>query len=350
MIGDGRPQHEGNAVTKGEPTIAVLDYGMGNLRIVARAIEHAGGRAARHRAERRGPRLGRTRRAGRRPLRRVHAQSPRARARRRREGLRGEREAGVRGVRRDAGPVRGQRGGIPTSPASDCSKASRAACPTTSRCRTWDGTPCELDAGAPVHPRRADRARACTSCTRSRRTSPRRASASTEHGRRFAAAVAQRQPVRDAVPPREVRAAGTADLRGVRPWSRVVIVIPADRPPRRTLRPAVPRRRRGRDRLRRRPGRGRQAVRDRRRPSPARRRPRRRSGRRLEPRHREGHLPQRGDPRPARRRLADAPRDRGGPRRRSGPRDPRDRGGARPRVRRRGRRAASATGSSWRWT
>jgi imidazole glycerol-phosphate synthase subunit HisH len=32
-------------VTKGDPTIAVLDYGMGNLRSVARAIEHAGGRA-----------------------------------------------------------------------------------------------------------------------------------------------------------------------------------------------------------------------------------------------------------------------------------------------------------------
>ncbi len=32
-------------MTKDDPTIAVLDYGMGNLRSVARAIEHAGGRA-----------------------------------------------------------------------------------------------------------------------------------------------------------------------------------------------------------------------------------------------------------------------------------------------------------------
>jgi imidazole glycerol-phosphate synthase subunit HisH len=45
-------QHERNAVIAGAPTIAVLDYGMGNLHSVSRAIEKVGG-SARVTAERR---------------------------------------------------------------------------------------------------------------------------------------------------------------------------------------------------------------------------------------------------------------------------------------------------------
>lgn len=39
------PQHEGNPLIVGAPTIAVLDYGMGNLHSVSRAIEKVGGSA-----------------------------------------------------------------------------------------------------------------------------------------------------------------------------------------------------------------------------------------------------------------------------------------------------------------
>ena len=105
------PQHEGNALTVGAPTIAVLDYGMGNLHSVSRAIETVGGSAT-VTAERREvgvadalviPGVG------------AFGACVRALAERGLDGadprFRRLRPAGVRRVPRDAGVVQGERRG-----------------------------------------------------------------------------------------------------------------------------------------------------------------------------------------------------------------------------------------------
>ena len=82
--GGGVPSHQGRAVTADRPLVAVLDYGIGNLRSAQKALEHVGA-DARLTADRGADRRRRRRRAARRGrLRSLHGGAARRRARRRR--------------------------------------------------------------------------------------------------------------------------------------------------------------------------------------------------------------------------------------------------------------------------
>ena len=102
------PEHEGNAVSA---RIAVLDYGMGNLHSVARALDRVGADVVV--TARRGGGRGRGRPGdpGGRAVRGMRPGAAGRRARGRRASVHRRRPAGLRRLRRDAGPLRGQRRG-----------------------------------------------------------------------------------------------------------------------------------------------------------------------------------------------------------------------------------------------
>ena len=114
----------------------------------------------------------------------------------------------------------------------------------------------------------------------------------TEYGRPFSAVVAQRQRVRDAVPPGEVGRRRAADLRVVREGGggRMIVIPAIDLRGGGAVR-LVRGDPRSRDRVLGRPGRGGRAVPGGGCAPAARRRPRRGAGAGLEHRGREGHLP-----------------------------------------------------------
>ena len=131
---------------------------------------------------------------------------------------------------------------------------------------------------APVRRRDLPTARASTSCTRSRPTSSDDAVGVTEHGRPFAAAVARDNVFATQFHPEKSGEAGLQIYeRFVKAVARRMIVIPAiDLRGGRAVR-LLRGNPDGRDRVRRRPGRGRRALPGRGRPPAARRRPRRRA-------------------------------------------------------------------------
>ena len=113
--------------------IAVVDYGIGNLRSAEKALQHLGA-DARLTTDAQRDRTGRRGRApGCRRVRRVHAGAPRERPRSGHQGRRDRRPAVPRDLHRHADAVRRQRRDRPTSRASASSPGASPGCPTTVR-------------------------------------------------------------------------------------------------------------------------------------------------------------------------------------------------------------------------
>ena len=142
-------EHEGNAVSGATRPIAVLDYGMGNLHSVSRALAKVGGNAE---VTREPAAVGEAADALVIPGvgafgACVRALTERGLDRAIRDFV-GHRTAGVRRVPGHAGVVQGKRRG-PRRRTVDRLRPVEEAARRTSRCRTWDGTPSR---GSGEHP------------------------------------------------------------------------------------------------------------------------------------------------------------------------------------------------------